>query len=63
MTVFVSDRTPTMTELYIFTGKTGKQFRLLDRIAPYWEEFAVALHFEPYITEAVKKSSMFQVCV
>ena len=59
----VSGRTPTMPELFIFTGKSGKQFRLLDSIAPHWEEFAISLHFESYIVEATKRSCMFQVCL
>lgn len=50
-----------MPELYFFTGRSGKRHRILDRISPYWEEFAFALQFETYITEAVKRSSMFQV--
>ena len=54
-------RAPTMPELFLLTGRSGKQFRVLDRIAPYWEEFAFALHFEGHITESVKMSSMRQV--
>ena len=50
-----------MFELLVFTGRSGRRHRVLDRIAPYWEEFAFALQFETYVTEAVKKSCMFQV--
>ena len=55
------DARPKMQELFIFTGKSGKKYRILEEIAPIWEQFAFALGFEGHITEAVKRSNMFQV--
>ena len=52
---------PKMQELLIFIGKSGKRYRILEELAPQWEVFAFALGFEAHITEAVKRSSMFQV--
>jgi hypothetical protein len=54
-------RAPTLPELYLFTGRTGTRYRVLERLAPFWEQLALALHFEPYVTETVKKSAMFQI--
>lgn len=56
-----SDQVPTLPELFIFTGKSGKRYRVLDRIGPFWEELAFALNFESYVTETIKKSAMYQV--
>ena len=52
---------PTMPELFSFVGRSGKRFRVLDHIAPFWEQLAFALQFEGYVTAAVKQSSMYQV--
>ena len=52
---------PRMTELYYFTGRSGKRYRILDQVAPWWEDLAFALEFEGYQTETVKKSNMGSV--
>ncbi|CAI8028504.1 hypothetical protein GBAR_LOCUS16252 [Geodia barretti] len=54
-------RAPTLLELCLFTGRSGTRYRVMERLAPFWEQLALALNFEPYVTETVKRSSMFQV--
>ena len=53
---FFTDQVPTIQQLHELQGKDGKSIRIIDTVAPEWEELAMAMGFPAHVIGTIREA-------
>ena len=49
---------PTIQQLHELQGKDGKSIRIIDTVAPEWEELAMAMGFPAHVIGTIRRNNI-----
>lgn len=49
---------PTIQQLHELQGKDGKIIRIIDTVAPEWEELAMAMGFPAHVISTIRRNNL-----
>ena len=55
---FFTDQVPTIQQLHELQGKDGKSIRIIDTVAPEWEELAMAMGFPAHVIGTIRRNNL-----
>ena len=55
---FFTDQVPTIQQLHELQGKDGKSIRIIDTVAPEWEELAMAMGFPAHVISTIWRNNI-----
>ena len=53
-----TDQVPTIQQLHELQGKDGKTVRIIDTVAPEWEELAIAMGFPAHMISTIRRDNL-----
>ena len=53
-----TDQVPTIQQLHELQGKDGKTVRIIDTVAPEWEELAMAMGFPAHVISTIRRNNL-----
>ena len=57
ISIFSSDDMPTLQQLQQIQGKKNKTIRIIETVAPEWEELAIAMGFAPFAINTIRRDN------
>ena len=52
------DDTPTLQQLQQIQGKNDKTIKIIETVAPEWEELAIAMGFEHFVIDTIRRDNV-----